>query len=109
MRKNFGGSTLPRKPNGLFRLLRLRKSVKLRSPSDASFHPEVRRKVGVAISIWGAHAPSRAHCGASPQCSRKRKVRDGGDAIASTRGACAPRVARHALKLFSPPENRLRF
>src|SRR5437763_7268076 len=66
-------------------------------------------KWGVAISIWGAHAPSRAHCGASLQCSRKRKVRDGGDAIASTRGASLPRVARHALKLFSPPENRLRF
>ena len=47
--------------------------------------------------VWEAHAPSRARCGASPQCSAQRKVRDGEGAIGPnrpgvcTRGACAPR------------------
>jgi hypothetical protein len=39
--------------------------------------------------IWGAHAPSRAHCGASPQCFGKGKVRDGEGAIGPSRtGDC---------------------
>ena len=34
----------------------------------------------------GSARASRAHCGASPQCFEKKKVRDGEGAIASTRG-----------------------
>ncbi|PYM03000.1 MAG: hypothetical protein DMF13_05255 [Verrucomicrobia bacterium] len=49
------------------------------------------------LAFWGAHAPSRAHCGASPQCSEKRKVCDGEGAIASTRGACAPQHPKKRL------------
>jgi hypothetical protein len=42
--------------------------------------------------FWGAHAPSRADFGALAKIfSEIAKVRDRGGAIASTRGACAPR------------------
>ena len=44
---------------------------------------------GPPLRFLGSAHASRAHCGASPQCSGI-KVRDGEDAIASTRGACAP-------------------
>jgi len=58
--------------------------------------------------IWGAHAPSRAHCGAWPQCSGKEKVRDGEGAIGpgrtrdSTRGASAARRRWRRLRHTRP-------
>src|SRR5438477_11815927 len=44
-------------------------------------------------AIWGAHAP-RVLIAAPPPQSSNPKVRDGEGAIASTRGACAPREGR---------------
>ena len=42
--------------------------IKLRLPALRQSGP------GDAISCWGAHAPSRAYCGASPHCFEKEKV-----------------------------------
>jgi hypothetical protein len=55
--------------------------------------------------IWGAHAASRAGFGGLAETiflqksamDRKEKVRDDGDVIASTRGACAPQNAMRQL------------
>jgi hypothetical protein len=51
------------------------------------------------ISVLGSARASRAHCGASPQCSGRGKVRDGEGAIASTRGRARspePEIAHFA-------------
>jgi hypothetical protein len=56
--------------------------------------------------VWGAHAASRAgfgvlaetiflqRCPMAPK--EEERVRDGGDAIASTRAACAPQISAGA-------------
>jgi len=68
----------------------------------------IAMRPATAVSpLRGAHAPSRAHCGASPQCSRPGKVRDGEGATASTRGACAPQIhARRSFRItnFNPDQ-----
>jgi hypothetical protein len=63
---------------------------------------EKKRNAGVTMvasradhhrDFRGAHAPSRAHFGALAEISGyhgKSEARDGGGAIASTRGACDP-------------------
>jgi len=44
------------------------------------------------VFVWGAHAPSRVDFGALAETFfMALKVRDREGAIASTRGACAPR------------------
>ena len=59
--------------------------------------------------VWGAHAagvlisappPKRLGIGNTHESRRPEKVRDGEGAIASTRGACAPRMNDDLLALF---------
>ncbi len=51
------------------------------------FHRDVTQQI-----FWGVHAPSRADFGALAEIfSRMVKAGDCEGAIASTRGACAPR------------------
>ncbi|OLD87963.1 MAG: hypothetical protein AUG81_07660 [Verrucomicrobia bacterium 13_1_20CM_4_54_11] len=83
--------------------------MKLRSPSGASFHPEVRRKVGVAISIWERTRPRVLIAAPRRNALGREKFAMAGTPSPAREARALPRVARHALKLFSPPENRLRF
>src|SRR4030095_9258124 len=48
---------------------------------------------GARHLLWGSARAPRAHRGASPQCSGRGKVRDGGAPSPAREGACAPRIS----------------